>query len=96
MSALSLCDLMNADTLVSTELSGAVYYDIASDWVLRVGADLGHIFGIGKDIRIDDRFFVGGDGRRRALRGFAVGGIGPRDLVTSDALGGNLEFLAFA
>ena len=39
---------------------------------------------------MDDRFFVGGDGRRRALRGFAVGGIGPRDKDTGDSLGGNL------
>ncbi|MCZ6814442.1 MAG: BamA/TamA family outer membrane protein [Alphaproteobacteria bacterium] len=45
---------------------------------------------MGKDVRIEDRYFIGGDGRRRALRGFAVGGIGPRDEKTGDALGGNL------
>ncbi|MDX1483149.1 MAG: outer membrane protein assembly factor BamA [Alphaproteobacteria bacterium] len=75
---------------LQTEVSGAVYYEVVSDWVLRLGTDLGYIFGIGKDVRIDDRFFIGGDGRTRALRGFAVGGIGPRDEVTNDALGGNL------
>jgi outer membrane protein insertion porin family len=73
-----------------TELGGAVYYEVANDWVLRLGAETGYVFGVGKDIRIDDRFFVGGDGRRTALRGFAVGGIGPRDAVSSDPLGGNL------
>jgi len=73
-----------------TELGGAVYYEVANDWVLRIGAEVGHIIGFGKDIRIDDRFFIGGDGRRSALRGFAVGGIGPRDSVSGDALGGNL------
>lgn len=73
-----------------TELGGAVYYEVAGDWVLRLGTALGYIIGIGKDVRIDDRFFIGGDGRRRTLRGFAVGGIGPRDKETGDSLGGNL------
>ena len=73
-----------------TELGGAVYYEVAGDWVLRLGTALGYIVGIGKDVRIDDRFFIGGDGRRRTLRGFAVGGIGPRDKETGDSLGGNL------
>ncbi|MEO1774302.1 MAG: outer membrane protein assembly factor BamA [Pseudomonadota bacterium] len=35
---------------------------------------------------ITERFFLGSD----SLRGFAVDGIGPRDLATDDALGGNL------
>ena len=35
-------------------------------------------------MRIEDRFFVGGDN----LRGFQTGGIGPRDATTRDALGG--------
>jgi outer membrane protein insertion porin family len=81
---------------LKTELSGAVYYRIASDWVLRLGAETGYIFGIGKDVRIDDRFFVGGDGLTRKLRGFAVAGIGPRDEDTDDALGGNFYFTTSA
>ncbi|MEO1275012.1 MAG: BamA/TamA family outer membrane protein, partial [Pseudomonadota bacterium] len=40
----------------------------------------------GSDSRITERFFLGSD----SLRGFAVDGIGPRDLDTDDALGGNL------
>jgi outer membrane protein insertion porin family len=39
-------------------------------------------------VRIEDRFFVGGDN----LRGFKVGGIGPRDVTTNDALGGNIYY----
>ena len=35
--------------------------------------------------RVTDRFFLGS----RLLRGFEPGGIGPRDAVTNDALGGN-------
>jgi len=73
-----------------TKLGGAVYYEVENFGVLRLGAEMGHILGISKDIRIDDRFFIGGDGYRSGLRGFAVGGIGPRDKLTGDALGGNL------
>ena len=40
-------------------------------------------------MRIEDRFFVGGDN----LRGFATGGIGPRDLATNDSLGGNIYYV---
>ena len=32
-----------------------------------------------------NRFFLGGD----SFRGFASGGVGPRDAVTKDAIGGN-------
>jgi outer membrane protein insertion porin family len=44
--------------------------------------------GIGEDVHLADRFFVGGND----LRGFADSGIGPRDTSTKDALGGN-EFV---
>ena len=39
---------------------------------------------LGKDIRISDRFFIGGE----SLRGFEDSGIGPRVAGTDDALGG--------
>ena len=40
--------------------------------------------------RVTDRFFLGS----RLLRGFEPGGIGPRDAVTNDALGGNVFAVA--
>ena len=45
----------------------------------------GNITTFSDDLRITDRFFLGGDD----FRGFARDGIGPRDLKTDDALGGN-------
>jgi outer membrane protein insertion porin family len=36
-------------------------------------------------IRVTDRFFLGGDN----LRGFESAGVGPRDLLTDDSIGGN-------
>jgi outer membrane protein insertion porin family len=47
--------------------------------------ELGAIYSFDDDIRINDRFFIGGS----SLRGFAAQGVGPRDLATDDALGGN-------
>jgi outer membrane protein insertion porin family len=67
-----------------TTLTGATYYRAPWDTVLRLGAEMGYIVGLGEDIRIDDRYFIGGD----TFRGFATGGIGPRDALTGDALGG--------
>lgn len=72
-----------------TSVSGGVYHAWAPQWVASITGEGGYIFGIGQGVRIEDRFFVGGDN----LRGFATGGIGPRDLVTQDALGGNIYYV---
>ena len=62
------------------------YYEIAKDWVLSLTAEAGYVFGLGQQVRIGDRFFLGGDN----LRGFKDFGVGPRDLTNgaNDALGG--------
>ena len=52
---------------------------------LSLTGEAGNIWGIDQDVRIEDRYFVGGDN----LRGFQVGGIGPRDSIDNDALGGD-------
>ena len=44
----------------------------------------GYIFGIDDDVRIVNRFFMGGND----IRGFDNSGIGPRDVETDDAVGG--------
>lgn len=46
----------------------------------------------GSDTRIVDRFFLGGEN----LRGFALGGAGPRDVSTNDALGGQVLWTSSA
>ena len=43
-------------------------------------------------LRLNNRFFVGGDN----LRGFRTGGIGPRDANTTDALGGKYFYTGTA
>lgn len=53
--------------------------------VLSIGGDAGYIVGLGEDVRLNDRFDLGGN----SFRGFAKSGIGPRDTASGDSLGGN-------
>lgn len=50
---------------------------------------LGEVGAIGaysdEDVQINERFYLGGN----TLRGFETAGVGPRDITTNDALGGN-------
>jgi outer membrane protein insertion porin family len=62
------------------------YHPIRDKWVASLTGEFGAVIGYGgEDVAINERFYLGG----ATLRGFADGGIGPRDQVTSDALGGN-------
>lgn len=72
-----------------TSVSGGLYHAWAPDWIASLTGEGGYIFGIGQKVAIEDRFFVGGDN----LRGFAIGGIGPRDETTQEALGGNIYYV---
>jgi outer membrane protein insertion porin family len=64
----------------------AVYYQpIIEDFVASIGGSVGAIVPYNyTSLTLNNLFFIGGD----TLRGFAVGGIGPRDSNTGDALGG--------
>ncbi|MEZ5825015.1 MAG: outer membrane protein assembly factor BamA [Geminicoccaceae bacterium] len=69
------------------------YYQFVPDVVLNLGGGIGYIFGFsGEDVHLSNRFFIGGS----SLRGFSAGGIGPRDSLTNDALGGNLYYTGTA
>jgi outer membrane protein insertion porin family len=70
-------------------ISGGFYYSIAPKWVAGITGQAGETIGIGEDVTIEDRTFIGGDN----LRGFAPGGIGPRDITTRDSLGGNTFYV---
>lgn len=75
------------------EAKAAYYYPVAPKWTLGFTGSGGYIFGYaGKDVRINERFFVGGDD----LRGFRNAGIGPRDRATGDSLGGNTYYTGTA
>jgi outer membrane protein insertion porin family len=82
-----------ADTqFVRNELLVSYYYPFFPDWVINLAARGGYIHGLGEDVRLFDRFFLGGAN----LRGFKFAGVGPRDITTGDALGGNLLYTGSA
>jgi outer membrane protein insertion porin family len=59
------------------------------DFVIAISAGGGFLEPLGgtsREERIVDRFFLGGEN----LRGFRLGGAGPRDLATGDSLGGRV------
>ncbi len=61
------------------------------DVVISVGGSAGLILPFNNSyVRLNNLFFIGGD----TLRGFAVGGVGPRDANTTDAIGGQYYYTA--
>ncbi len=70
-------------------LDGVYYQPLAfltgsRQWTLSFRGSIGYLFQYGEKERIIDNYFLGGEN----LRGFKIGGVGPRDLSTNDALGG--------
>ncbi len=72
---------------VSTKIGANYYWPIyKKQWIFSVLGEAGYIFAWGgEDIRINERFYLGG----AKLRGFERAGVGPRDKSTRDSLGGN-------
>jgi outer membrane protein insertion porin family len=65
------------------------YYPITKEITLVGHAIGGDIFGYnGQNVRIVDSFYKGGE----TIRGFQTAGLGPRDAVSGDALGGNMFY----
>lgn len=78
---------------VRLSASTAAYHEFEQNWVGSLSVSEGYIVPLfEEDTRIVDRYFLGGS----QLRGFASGGVGPRDRVTDDALGGNAFWTASA
>lgn len=75
---------------IRNELRTSYYHPIyKKEVIFNVIGNAGYIFGLNdEDVRINQRFFVGGN----EIRGFRNAGIGPRDTDTNDALGGNIYY----
>ena len=70
---------------VRTEVDGGWYYGFSRSFVLQITGSMGYTEGWnGDSIRISDRFYKGGN----TFRGFENAGIGPRDTLYGDSLGG--------
>ncbi len=72
------------ERFLKNEVWAEAFYPMTEDLTAFTGIGGGYIFGLGDDIRILDRFFLGGED----LRGFTIAGVGPRDTTTGDAVGG--------
>ncbi|MCK5424734.1 MAG: BamA/TamA family outer membrane protein, partial [Emcibacter sp.] len=70
---------------IRTQANYNYFVPIYGRWIFGAKFEGGHILALGQDIRINDRFFLGNP----RMRGFEQAGIGPRDNLTTDALGGN-------
>src|SRR5262249_15608540 len=78
---------------IRTSAEGRAYYPVTEKITLVGRVIGGHIEGWGgQDVRLLDLFYKGGE----TIRGFNRSGIGPRDLNTSDALGGDTFWAATA
>ena len=77
---------------VRAGIEADIYRPIIAGFIGHLGFDGGYIIGLGQDVRINDRFFLGNP----RFRGFDVAGVGPIDLSTGQFLGGNTFFVATA
>jgi len=87
-----LAGLGGSVRFVRTNVKATKFFPITEKITGSVGASAGYILGIGDDVRIVDRFFLGGP----SLRGFEVAGAGPRDETTDDAVGGKFVYTGTA
>jgi outer membrane protein insertion porin family len=74
-------------TYLRNTLGGGYFIPVTKEVTIGATGELGYMFGIGDEVRVTDAFFLGGQN----LRGFATGGVGPRDSDTNDALGGKFR-----
>lgn len=80
----------DAQYIKTTALAAAETKVLNEEVTLRATIEGGYLDYIKGQSRITDRFFLGS----RQMRGFEAGGIGPRDAVSDDALGGDVFAVA--
>jgi len=77
---------------IRTKVKATKFFPIIEQFIGSIGGSAGYIIGLGEDVRIVDRFFLGG----HSVRGFAAAGAGPRDVTTDDAVGGKFVYTGSA
>ncbi len=61
---------------VKLRADAAKYFPLGAGWIFSLSGESGYIFGLGQDVRLTDRFFLGDP----QMRGFDIRGVGPRVL----------------
>jgi len=79
-----LAGLGGSKRFIRSSIGGGYYYPVLENFTASALGEIGNVIGIRQDTRISDRKFVGGND----CRGFAFSGVGPRDAVSDDPLGG--------
>lgn len=87
-----LAGLGGTHSFIRDELTASYYYPVLDEVIFKLSGGIGHVTGLGKDVAINQRFFLGGDN----LRGFQTSGVGPRASDSDDALGGEFRYLGTA
>jgi outer membrane protein insertion porin family len=80
-----LAGIGGSERYVRVGLGAGWYATPLKGWILGVNANAGYIVGLGKNLKIYERYQLGGDN----LRGFDDFGASARDRSTEDALGGD-------
>ncbi len=89
--SMAVAGLIGTEQYYRTTADAVYYQSIFEDVVASIGGSAGMVLPYNaSSLRLNNLFFIGGD----TLRGFAVGGIGPRDSITADALGGTYFYTA--
>jgi len=88
---IDLAGFGGTERFVKNELSSGIFRRLfGSAFIGSLDGSVGIINGLNVDVRVSERFFLGGN----RLRGFETGGVGARDLSTGDALGGTKFYRA--
>lgn len=88
----TIAGLGGSESFYKLSAEAGYWHSLAPGLVLALLGEAGHVGGIGQDVRLSERYFLGGD----TLRGFEYGGVGPRDRSTTQALGANNYWLLTA
>lgn len=81
--------LGGTNKFIKGEIDSAWYFPISSSSVM-VRGRFGYATGIGEELPLYERFYVGGI---YTVRGLGYGEAGPRDVNTNDAIGGTTELI---
>lgn len=88
-----LAGLGGTERFLRNEVSAGVFESLFGTSIVgSLDGSAGLINDLDDEIRISERFFLGG----AKLRGFELGGLGPRDVSTDDSLGGTQFYRASA
>jgi len=89
---IDLAGLGGSVAYFSSEGKASQFVQMAPETVLQLSARAGAVFGLNQDVRLNDRYALGGTN----FRGFALSGVGGRDIATGDALGGSYYYMSSA